>query len=913
MHNRSRNHTLLIILVTILVFLFQMASWSPIVAQNSVVEHVAVILILDDSGSMKASDSTNLRYTAAQLFVALLDEGDAVGALHFSSTSRPITQGVEAIASSGDKIRLIDQLTAPVPEGFTDMKAAFEEAQQMRQTIDETGYRPVVIFLTDGKPEIPQPYSGYEDEALQAAHNIGTPILSISLTSAARSSFLNRVSSETGGRVIFANEASDLLDIYLQILGEIKDRTVIGSGSVSSPDQAEISLDPALTSYIDRVSFVISKPASVNAELISPDGKTIQAVNPLVTFSVQDQRFAAYSLPQPPGGNWRFQLSGSGAIQARAILYARLRTRLVSPSGIFEAGLPLPLVVKLIEEQPGLAPVNIIGDASFSAHITRPDGVQDSLDRFYDDGTHGDALAGDGNFTRLYVNTNQPGIYQVKIQGYKGVVPVTYQTQIQGIALPVPMVDQPSALRYDIRSNAIPLEIHLTGADPIELDHGNFIALITSPDGNSQQIHLQRNGSVFKSEFSPTQDGYYQARFQPVDATYQGLPYQKTLETKFEATIIPTLSVIKTQLGLQPATGRTARFEVSQALQGIPVIVTFSSTSSRNEVLFARLETMPGFSLVEGGDLSISPNNNTTLTLHIKAEAGLQPQTAQGKLIFSSGGGVDLVGQEIPLNLEVFTPALTILPGITSNVSPDTCLTWAPVQLELQLNSTSLQNEQIRVHLEDIPGASLDREMVNIQPGSSRVKLTILPGDGQFAAGDYTGRLIVAEARSGLKVSPETTFRLTFKVDPLWVTCRKPMIISGVVLAFGIILIATLISRAHRKAQPPVVTGTLIHWNKDDPDATAMDVDLTAKNKTEVKIGKGSQNDVVIPDDTAVQDEHVVIIAKRDENGEPFFTLHPIAKMRKGYREDDKDLPLEENVEYQIGNRKFKYIRDIQL
>jgi len=894
------------------------AFWTVAEAQSSQLnEHVAVILILDDSGSMKNSDATDLRYAVAQLFAALLDEKDAIGALRFSDTSTPITNGIEIIGGPEEHIHLVSKLAATPPNGYTDVKAAFEEAHRMQQAFTPTtGYQTVVIFLTDGKPEIPQPYANYEDEALQAARAIGTPILSISLTGAGRSNFLNRVASETGGRVIFANEAADLLDIYLQILGELKDRTVIGSGSVNAPGQAELTLDPALIPYVDRVSFVVSKPASVNADLVTPDNQVISVDDPLVAFAIQDQRFSVFSLLQPTGGNWRFQLSGSGAAQTRAILYSRLRVRLISPEAVFEAGKPLPLIVKLVEEQPGQAPVTIIGQASFAAWITRPDGAQDSLDQFYDDGTHGDAVAGDGNYSRLYVNTDVPGIYQIRIQGYKGSVPVMYQAQLEGIAVPTLVMDQPADLRYDIRANTIPLAIHLTGTEPVELDHGDYLAIITTPGGETIRVPLQRNGSAFSSEIMPTQNGTYQLRFEPMDAVYQGLPYLHTLDAEFDAHIIPTLTVKETQIGLQPTlTGETSRFELSQAQQGIPLIVTFSSTSAHNETVTARLDGLHGFTLLEANEFSVAANGDTTLTFHLLADPVIQPETFQGQVVFSAPEGVDLANGNIPLSFSLFEPTLSVTPVVTSTVSSESCLVWAPVRLKLYLNSTSTQSEQFQLRLENLPDTALSQETVTVLPGASQVEMTILSGSQAFAPGNYTGKIVVEGVRPGLKVTGDSSFQIAFRVEPLWINCRKPMIISGAALVLTVILIASLIARARRKARPPIVTGALIHWDKDAPDLT-VDVNLTALNKTEVKIGKGSQNDIVIADE-AMQDEHALILVERGENDTLRFTLRPLGAIRKGYREykapTAPDLALEEDVQYQMGNRMFKYIRDIDL
>ncbi len=209
----------LYILALIFILLANLSPGATAAAQSSASEHLAVILILDDSGSMKTSDPSNLRYMAAQLFISLLDKGDAAGALRFSTTSSPITNGIEIIASPEGQRQLVELLTTVPPDGFTDVKAAFEEAQHMKAAFNQAGFRVAVIFLTDGKPEIPNPYETYEQEALEAAHGLHVPILSVALTHAGQSTFLNRLASETGGQVIFAESAADLLDIYLQDSG----------------------------------------------------------------------------------------------------------------------------------------------------------------------------------------------------------------------------------------------------------------------------------------------------------------------------------------------------------------------------------------------------------------------------------------------------------------------------------------------------------------------------------------------------------------------------------------------------------------------------------------------------------------------------------------------------------------------
>lgn len=876
-------------------------------AQASDPEHLAAILILDDSGSMRGNDPQNLRYADAQLFVSLLDQQDAVGALRFATISSPMTNGIEVITDHGQHMRLIESLSPIKSDGYTDVLAAFEEAGRMRQAFDAQGYQTVVIFMTDGKPEIPAKPSSYEADALKAARHLDAPFLSIALTKEGQSPFLNRVAAETGGLVISANSAEDLLDAYLQILGDLKNRSVLGTGSTTTPGQAELFLDPGLAPYIERVSFVISRPSSVTAELITPDEKPVPIDPSGEGFAMQNSRFEVFTWSGPTGGAWRYDLSGYGVVQARAILYSRLHAQVVFPQSAFEAGQPLPLVLRLVEEQPGREPLMIIGEASFAAWITCPDGSRDSLDQFYDDGTHGDALAGDGHYTRLYVNTSQPGSYLVQVRGFKGTVPVFTQAQIQAIATPRMAIDEPQLQVYEIREQPVPLQLHLEGVPVNELDRGGFGVSITAPGGHVDNLTLTYNNGQYSAMFLPSEDGVHQVRFTAQGAAYQGLPYLHELETSFEARIISTLAVNQVQIGLNPISGR---FDRIQAQKGIPITVALSSNGPQPVRVSAHLEGLAGFSLKEAGNPIVPSRGSTTLTYHLLAEPDLPVGTYQGRLILAAPSGVDLLGGNIPITFETFIPGLSIQASVVSAVSPDSCAAWAPVQLVLHVESTSLQDEEIQLRLEGIPDTTLSDSVLIVAPGTRQVTVTLVPENTDFLAGKYSGTLVVEGLRPGVQLAGDSRIPISFVVDPLWVSCRRPMIFSGVASGFALILMTSLIARAKRKARPPIVRGSLIHWEQGASDLE-VNVDLSSLGKSEVSLGKSSHNDIIIADES-LQDVHVTIRAERDENGSMRCTLCPRASVRKGYREYTSELPLEENVIYGMGRREFKYIQDFE-
>ena len=349
---------------------------------------------------------------------------------------------------------------------------------------------------------------------------------------------------------------------------------------VLSPSEVTLRLDPALMPYVSNVTFIVSQEPTVKVKLIGPDKNEVQPTDPMVAFSMtSDREFTAYTITNPASGDWKFTLSGKGSAQVRAILHSRLRTKIISPSGLVEAGQPMPIVVNLIEEQADGSIIKVVGDASFSALVTLPDGTRQSLDTFYDDGTHGDQVAGDGNFTRDFVATSIPGTYTISVRGIKGVVPVSTTNQVEAIPFPQIVIDQPGNQKYEIRTNFIPLKIHLEGLTTPSAFEGGFNAKITSPAGHTSEISLKSENGAFTGDFLPAETGIYTIVFQSTNAFYQGLPYQKEVKSGFETVLFAQMTVQSVKLGLDSAASQ-GKFEVQQAIQGIPLLVTIRSTSA---------------------------------------------------------------------------------------------------------------------------------------------------------------------------------------------------------------------------------------------------------------------------------------------------------------------------------------------
>jgi hypothetical protein len=423
-------------------------------------------------------------------------------------------------------------------DGYTDIKAALQKAAELLSTISSENEKVVIVLLTDGKPEIQSPYPEYERETLELAGTLDVPVMAIALTQSSQTPFLGELVHVTNGNMMYAKDSSDLINAYLQVLGRIKDRTVVDGNILASTGSLEI--DPSLAPYIDSATFIVAKSETLSVQMLNPDGQQVSG------NSLTYPRFTLVTLENPVGGVYTFRPQGMGELQIWAILRSRLRAQIISPSQVHPAGTEMLIAVNLLEETAPGKYTKIIGEANFTAMIKTPDGEQTSLDRFYDDGTHGDVAANDGNYTRTFPDTDQTGNYQINIQGWKGAVPVTTEVLTQVLQFPEIVVDAPIG-NLEVMGGAIELKVHLKGENHSITP--KIYANVKTPSGKVEEIEMVAGGQ-YTTKFTPRENGEYQVAFETQDARHLGVEYQAETKISFHVSIIPFVTAIVDKIDL---------------------------------------------------------------------------------------------------------------------------------------------------------------------------------------------------------------------------------------------------------------------------------------------------------------------------------------------------------------------------
>ncbi len=112
--------------------------------------NVDVFLVLDESGSMKPIFSRVTAFVSEALVRDYLEPGDYLCVVGFSSEARiRVSQRLSSPAEKENLGELVRTLNV-VPQGYTDMGRALEEALKQLERLSDPSHQQVVLILTDG-------------------------------------------------------------------------------------------------------------------------------------------------------------------------------------------------------------------------------------------------------------------------------------------------------------------------------------------------------------------------------------------------------------------------------------------------------------------------------------------------------------------------------------------------------------------------------------------------------------------------------------------------------------------------------------------------------------------------------------------------------------------------------------------
>ncbi|MCC6201931.1 MAG: VWA domain-containing protein [Gammaproteobacteria bacterium] len=268
------------------VFLLSWLCWAaPCLAQVT----ADVVIVFDNSGSMRTNDPQVLAKDAVRQFIASLGPGIRVGLILFdqrvdlavplqtSDTSRAaaIEAGIGRINYRGQR---------------TDIPAALERAALELNNSSRAGVTKAIVFLTDGIVDTGNPTQDLDkarwvrEDFARGAADGGIHIYAISFTAKADRVLTEALAEATGGASPHAASAADLSDAFASVSTALTSLRPIVPPAAVAPLPAPAPLpvaEPATTTpAVAPVTETVPTPAPRVDSAVEPAAATVADVAP---------------------------------------------------------------------------------------------------------------------------------------------------------------------------------------------------------------------------------------------------------------------------------------------------------------------------------------------------------------------------------------------------------------------------------------------------------------------------------------------------------------------------------------------------------------------------------------------------------------------------------------------------------
>ncbi len=290
-------------------------------------ENIAVILLIDTSGSMRTTDPQRLRETAAHIFIDLLSPEDYLGLITFDHEANVVLP-LQKVGSSAHKELFKERLSPRLePRGNTDFTRALEVAlEQFRQT-ETGGVHPVAVLLTDGEPEPSPRHSGeafFMESYMQTLWETvgsfaleGCPLYTVGFGNEIDPEIIQRISLDTKGEYYLLNEPAELLVSFFELLGNLKNRRGFLGEIYTLEEGQAVQFDFLVDEHTRQVNLVAAGLTGGRCVLtLTPPQEGDAGLSGLTIKNEDDYSMAILHQPgQAYWGKWQGNISGQGPVR----------------------------------------------------------------------------------------------------------------------------------------------------------------------------------------------------------------------------------------------------------------------------------------------------------------------------------------------------------------------------------------------------------------------------------------------------------------------------------------------------------------------------------------------------------------------------------------------------------------------
>lgn len=517
--NRNR-----LIIVGLLIIILT-ASWGTfeikkiIAREHEPTENLAIILLIDISGSMSRTDPQRLRETAAGVFIDMLSPEDYLGIVTFDNEVE-IVVPLELVKEHENKKKikgiLFPRLT---PRGFTDYVGAMETVFKHLQEVDTKNAQPVVVFLTDGDPN---PYAGSSDDSvfmteyMEKLWNVVKgytsekyPIYSVGFSDEIDPGVLEKISLDTRGGSYILSDPGEILVSFFKLLGGLKNRQIIIEEDLMEGKEETVTF--LVDEYTRQVNLVVaSKGNDTNYSLFTPDGN-IAELDQVPGFMVTEEEgstlIVLQQIQEKFFGEWTLSVSGTQSIQLLGDKDYFLQLSLDEPLPFSQQPINEPLELKVALNDEGTfgniplrAEIHVTGPG-----IDRPVFLQ--LER-----------TNEGKFTGTFNRFNRPGTYNLDVRLIsEGELMSSTSATIYGLLIPSITTDFYVEDEHIVGEEVIATASLFAGGNRLtvgrDLEVDDFKIFIVYEDGTRISMPFMDSGNYQEHGDLRARDGIWSNRY----------------------------------------------------------------------------------------------------------------------------------------------------------------------------------------------------------------------------------------------------------------------------------------------------------------------------------------------------------------------------------------------------------------
>lgn len=389
-----------------------------------------LLVLVDDSGSMKKTDPLTLRVPASELVFSLLGQGDRAGLVVFAGHARDAA--VLAPVDAAGRARLFKALRTVRSRGrHTNLDAPLAAALRMLGDAPSPGRKRAVILLSDGHMDtgsVQRDHTLADDvrtRLLPALHEAGIAVYTVAFSDDADRALLGAMAKATGGTESFVRRNRELHHVFSAIIERLK------APQMLPVENGSFLVDPS----VKEITLVIDKPnADIAVGLVPPDGAVL--AHDKHGRNVRWMRSPAFDMvtvANPSTGHWRVIAPAGQRVRAYALTNLRLDA-VLAPHDV-RPGQPVQLVARLNSGQGVVESAEVLDSTHLKATLTRDGTALESL------ALARDAHAGDGVFKATFV-APVAGSYRLSIEARGATFARARELQVEARA-PAPAAATP--------------------------------------------------------------------------------------------------------------------------------------------------------------------------------------------------------------------------------------------------------------------------------------------------------------------------------------------------------------------------------------------------------------------------------------------------------------------------------------